>query len=342
MSFLTYHDKIHYSFQVFLQGGIPFFGLLRVTKLENEFVSAGIEQPSVLTVGVFDGVHLGHKALIDETIRQAQIKGYTSGVITFTGHPRLVLGKHRELPHLTTLPKRLELLRQTGINKVISLTFSEELAALSAADFISLAIKYLSMKVLVIGPDFALGKNREGNADTLKAIGDEMGFTVTVVSPEYKNGQKISSTLIRKAMAESDMQKVHDLLGRCFTLTGTVVHGEGRGTKLGIPTANLEIAHDQALPADGVYAGWAEIKDRKIPAITNIGTRPTFGPGQRTVETHLIDYGGDQSLYGQQMEVAIIEQIRPEQKFSSAESLKVRIKKDISEARRILEKVECS
>jgi riboflavin kinase/FMN adenylyltransferase len=196
------------------------------------------------------------------------------------------------------------------------------------------------MKGLVIGPDFALGKGREGNIESLKALGEALGFSVTVVPPRLKNGHKVSSTLIRKAMAESDMKKVHDLLGRCFSLEGRVVTGEGRGAKLGIPTANLEVAPDQALPADGVYATVAFVQGKSVPAITNIGTRPTFGAGRRTVETHVLDFDGQ--LYGSILEIAIIEQIRPEEKFASADALKTQIAKDILKARQILMKTECS
>lgn len=293
----------------------------------------------ILTIGVFDGVHLGHQALISETITQAKDGGYLSGIVTFAGHPRLVLGMHKELPHLTSLEQRLRLLKGTGINHVISLTFTEELASLPAGDFVRLLIKHLSMKGLVVGPDFALGKDREGNIESLNKMGEDLGFSVTVVPPRLKNGHKVSSTIIRKAMAESDMKKVHDLLGRCFSLEGRVVKGEGRGAVLGIPTANLEVAPDQALPANGVYATVAFVEGESISAITNIGTRPTFGTGHRTVETHLLDFSGQ--LYGDMIEIAIIEQIRPEAKFTSADALKTQIKADILKARQILNKTDC-
>lgn len=290
----------------------------------------------VLTIGVFDGVHLGHQALISEVIRQAKDSGALSGVVTFAGHPRQVLGKHKELPHLTSLDQRIRLIEGNGVDHVIKLTFTRELASLPATDFIRQLVKHLILTGLVVGPDFALGKGREGNIEALKAMGEKLGFRVTVVPPRLINGHKVSSTLVRKAMAESDMTRVHDLLGRYFSLEGRVVRGEGRGASLGIPTANLEIAPDQALPADGVYATIACVNDKPVPSITNIGTRPTFGVGRRTVETHLLDF--QDQIYGHQLEIAIIEQIRPEEKFATVDELLIQIKGDIAKARRILEK----
>jgi len=310
-----------------------------VTQLEAELSAVKPQRPMVLSIGVFDGVHLGHQALIAETVLQAKDAGALAGVVTFAGHPRQVLGKHKELPHLTSLEQRVRLLKDAGVDRVVTLTFTAELAALPAEQFVGLLKRHLSMQALVVGPDFALGKAREGNIEALKAMGEKLGFIVTVVAPRLKGGHKVSSTLIRKAMAESDMAKVHDLLGRYFSLEGQVVTGEGRGATLGIPTANLEIAPDQALPADGVYATIACVDDQPIPSITNIGTRPTFGGGRRTVETHLLDFRGQ--LYGRRLEIAIIEQIRPEAKFASADELLAQIKVDIATARQILEKTGC-
>lgn len=292
-----------------------------------------------LTIGVFDGVHLGHQALMAETLRQAKENNFLSGVVTFAGHPRQVLGKHIDLPHLTSLEKRIRLIKETGVDAVVVLTFTKELASVPAEDFLSLLREYLKLNSLVIGPDFALGKGREGNVDSIKVIGDKIGFKVTVVPPLAKSGSKVSSTRIRKAMAESNMASVHDLLGRYFSLEGTVVKGDGRGATIGIPTANIEVPVDQALPADGVYATIACLNGKSMPSITNIGTRPTFGGRQRTIETHLLEFKGD--LYGLSLEIAIIEQIRPEKKFASANELISQINRDIAKARQILKKTGC-
>jgi riboflavin kinase / FMN adenylyltransferase len=318
---------------------IPFCFFKAVTRLETELEENEATRPMALTIGMFDGVHLGHRALIAETVLQAKQKGLISGVVTFTGHPRLVLGKNTELPHITSLDQRVRLLQETGVDKVIVLTFSKELASEPAEDFIGLLVKHLKLESLVIGPDFALGKGREGNIESLKGMGIKLGFDVTVLPPLLKNGHKVSSTRIRKAMAESKMARVHDLLGRYFSLEGPVVNGEGRGATLGIPTANIEVAPDQALPADGVYATLACVDCKPSASITNIGTRPTFGGGRRTVETHILDYSGN--LYGQRLGIAIIEQIRPEKKFGAVEELLAQIRDDIAKARQILKKTGC-
>ena len=310
-----------------------------MTQLEKELETVNSERAAVITIGVFDGVHIGHQALIAETMRQAKEHGFESGVVTFAGHPRQVLDKHKDLAHLNSLEQRLRFIKELGVDQVIALTFSNELASLSAEEFIRLLVKHLKLKSLVIGPDFALGKGREGNVASLKALGEQLSVKVTVVPPVLRNGHKVSSTMIRTALAESKMATVHELLGRYFSLEGTVVRGEGRGATLGIPTANIEITPDQALPADGVYATVACIEANAIGSVTNIGTRPTFGGGQRTVETHLLDYAGD--LYGQRLEIAIIEQIRPEKEFGSVDELLVQIKDDINKTRKVLKKTGC-
>ncbi|ADJ26047.1 riboflavin biosynthesis protein RibF [Dehalogenimonas lykanthroporepellens BL-DC-9] len=310
-----------------------------MTHLLKEFELAGRNQPTALTIGVFDGVHLGHQALLTETVRQATRSGLTPAAVTFTGHPRLVLGRHSELPHLTSLNQRLCLLRECGINHVATLTFSPELAELSASDFISLLLEYLSLRHLIIGPDFALGRDRAGDADYLHRLSRAKEFDLTIIPPVIIDGERVSSTLIRRAMADSDMPRVRKLLGRCFALEGRVIHGEGRGARLDIPTANLELEADQALPADGVYASRTTIGNVTYASITNIGTRPTFGTGRRTVETHIMNFNGD--LYDRGLEVAIIEQIRPELKFDSPDALKKQIQSDITQAGHILAKAEC-
>jgi len=310
-----------------------------VTQLEKELSAYKPARPMALTIGVFDGVHLGHLALITETLRQAKENHLLSGVVTFAGHPRLVLGKHKDLSHLTSLSQRVRLIKETGIDTVVVLSFTKELASVSAEEFLSSLVKYLKLNRLVIGPDFALGKGREGNIESIKTIGSKLGFNVTVVPALQKNGHKVSSTLIRKAMSESNMAKVHDFLGRYFSLEGLVVKGEGRGATIGIPTANIKVPSDQALPADGVYATIAVLDGKSMPSITNIGTRPTFGEGHRTIETHLFNFTGD--LYGRSLEIAIIEQIRPEKRFVDAKELLSQINRDIEKAKELLNKTGC-
>jgi riboflavin kinase/FMN adenylyltransferase len=255
-------------------------------------------------------------------------------VVTFGQHPQEVLSPQTRLPFLTNLEQRIDLLRDEGVEAVIPLSFTPELASLSARQFLSLLTKYLRMRGLVVGPDFALGQNREGNADTLRQLGQEMGFSITVVPPIMINGEVVSSTAVRNALAKGDMKRVQNLVGRPFSLQGHVITGAGRGIKLGFPTANLDVAPEQALPADGVYASQARLDDQVYLAMTNIGKNPTFGNNQRTVEAYLLDYHRD--LYGQGLTIDIIERLRGEKKFDTPEELKKQIAEDIAQGRAML------
>jgi len=292
------------------------------------------EKDMLLAIGVFDGVHLGHKYLISELLEQASQQDLLSGVITFHQHPQEVVSPENRLLFLTDLKRRSQLLRSEGVDVVIPLSFTAELANLSARQFVGLLQKNLRMRGLVVGTDFALGKNREGDINTLRQLGEEMDFSVAVVAPVMINGEVVSSTAVRKALANGDMEKVHRLTGRSFDLSGNVVAGTGRGMKLGFPTANLDISPEQALPADGVYAGWTYIDGKAHQAMTNIGRNPTFGSGNRTVETYIIDYSGD--LYGRELKIDIIERLRDERKFDSVEALKEQVAEDVRQGKAIL------
>lgn len=288
----------------------------------------------VLTIGVFDGVHLGHKYLLSKLKEQARQRNLLSGVITFRRHPQEGLSPQTKMPYLTNLDQRISLLKNEGIDEIIVLSFTPKLAQLSARHFVSLLKKYLKMQGLVIGPDFALGKNREGDVNTLHALGAELGFTVTVISPVMINSEVVSSTAIRNALAQGDMNRVHNLIGRYFSLSGRVISGTGRGRELGFPTANLDLDPGQALPADGIYATRAYIDDRAYQSVTNIGKRPTFDGRERTVEVYILDYQGD--LYGRELRIDILRRLRDEKKFSTAEELKKQIMADVEQGRAVL------
>ena len=193
------------------------------------------------------------------------------------------------------------------------------------------------MRGLVIGPDFALGRNREGDTDTLRRLGQNMDFSVAVVPPLVINGEVVSSTTIRNALAEGDMKRVHKLIGRPFNLHGRVIPGAGRGKDLGFPTANLDVDSQQALPPDGVYATWAYIDNKAYPSMANIGQRPTFGGSERVVEVYILDYYDD--LYQRQLSIDIIQRLRSEQQFDTAEELREQIAEDIKQGRAILTEV---
>lgn len=289
---------------------------------------------TLLTIGVFDGVHLGHKRLISELKERARKQNLMSGVVTFRRHPQEVLSPETQLPYLTDLKQRENLLKNEGVEVVVTLSFTNELAKLGVREFINLLREYLRMHGLVIGPDFALGRNREGDVNALYALGKEMGFTVDVVSPVMINSEVISSTAIRKALADGNMKKVHSLTGRLFSLHGRVVSGEGRGRELGFPTANLGVSPGQALPADGVYATRAYFGGKIYQSLTSIGTRPTFDGKERVVEVYILDYKGD--IYGQEMRIDVVERLRGEERFKNADELKKKVAEDVKRGRAIL------
>ena len=289
----------------------------------------------MLTIGVFDGVHLGHKYLISRLKVLAWQRNLLSGVVSFRQHPRAVLSPQTKLPFLTDLSRRINLLKNEGVGAVIPISFTRELAQLSARQFVSLLKEYLGMRGLVIGYNFALGQSREGNSDALRALGQDMNFTVNMMTSVIINGEVASSTAIRNALAGGDMKRVQRLSGYFFSLHGRVVTGSGRGIELGFPTANLAVNSGQALPADGVYATWAYINDKAYPSMTNIGLCPTFGGCERTVEVYILDYHGD--LYEHEMKIDIIERLRDEKKFDNAEELKRQIAEDVKQGRTILQ-----
>ena len=303
--------------------------------VEEELAKFSPEKDTILTIGVFDGVHLGHRLLISKLLERARKKNLLSGVVTFRQHPEDLFTSQAKLPFLTDMKSRTSLLKKEGIDIVVPLSFTTELAQFGARQFVMLLQKYLRMRGLVIGPDFALGKDREGNTTTLKRLGKEMDFSVTVVPPLVINGEVVSSTAIRKALADGNMKKINQLTGSSFALRGKVVTGSGRGEGLGFPTANLDISKRQALPPDGVYASWAHINGKTYQSMTNIGQCPTFGESERTVEAYLVDYSGD--LYEHNLQIDIVDRLRDEKKFETVDELKTQIAEDIRQGREILE-----
>lgn len=303
-------------------------------QVEKELAKLKPEKDTLLTIGVFDGVHLGHKYLLSQLTKQAKEQDLLSGVVTFNRHPHEVLAPQTKLPFLTDLIQRIDLLKNEGVEAIFTLSFTSELAQLSARQFVSLLKKYLRMDGMVIGPDFALGQNREGNADILRTLGQDMGFSVTVIPPIMIDGEVVSSTAIRNALADGDMKRVLNLVGRPFSLNGRVTSGAGRGVELGFPTANLDIDPGQALPAEGVYATWAYIDGQAYQSMTNIGKQPTFGGNQRVVEVYILDYHSN--LYGRELRIDIMDRLRGEKQFATPEELKKQITEDVKRGRAML------
>jgi riboflavin kinase / FMN adenylyltransferase len=302
--------------------------------VEDELARFTPEKDTALTIGVFDGVHLGHKQLISELTKQANHDKLLSGVVTFRQHPEDVLSAGKKLPFLTDIATRTSLLKDAGADFVVPLTFSSELAGMDAKTFMSLLQKHLKMRSLIIGPDFALGKERKGNIESLTELGKKTGFRVTVVPPLKINGKVVSSTAIRQAIAEGNMENYRILTGRPFSLHGKVVSGAGRGEGLGFPTANLDIKRGQAIPPDGVYCGVAHINGSNFQTMTNIGRNPTFGENERTVESFLVSYHGD--LYGHELTVDFVSRLRDEKRFSSIDELKKQVAEDVKRGKAIL------
>jgi riboflavin kinase / FMN adenylyltransferase len=304
-------------------------------QVDNELAQFLPPKETLLTIGVFDGVHLGHKFLISKLVNLAAQQNLLSGVITFRQHPRDLLSPKTKLLYLSTLAEREQLLKNEGIDIVVALSFNRELAKLSARQFVSLLQKYLKMRGLVIGPDFTLGRDREGDAALLRSLGEEMGFSVTIVAPKTIDGEVASSTVIRQALADGNMEKVTRLLGRPFSLLGKVTHGEHRGSGMGFPTVNLTVDAKMALPPDGVYATRAYIGEEEFQAMTNIGRRPTFGDNnERTIESFILNY--NQEIYGKEVKIEIIQRLREEKHFDSIEELRKQISEDVKRGAAIL------
>ena len=303
-------------------------------KVEEELAGLSPKKDMMLTIGVFDGVHLGHKYLISQLKEHARQQNLLSGVVTFHQHPLAVLSS-QNLPFLTDLATRTSLLKNEGVDAIITLSFTRELAQLSAREFVSLIKKYLRMRGLLVGPDFALGQNREGNINILRTLGQDMNFSVTTIPPIVIDGEVVSSTTIRNALAKGDMEKVINLTGRPFSLHGHIIKGTGRGLELGFPTANLNIEPQQALPADGVYATRAYLDDKVYKSMTNIGKRPTFGGAERIVEVYILDYHNN--LYERELRIDIIKRLRAEKQFDTVQQLEKQIAEDVKQGRAILD-----
>ena len=304
-------------------------------QVEKELAKVKPLRDTMLSIGVFDGVHLGHQRLLTHLRDEAKHSNRLSGVITFKSHPEVVLGGENRLLWLNDLETRISLIRHLGIDIVVALPFSSELARLPANRFIQLIKEHLRMRGLIVGPDFALGRNREGDADKLRILGREMDFSVEVIPVVVIDGLVVSSSTIRQALAVGDMKKVEKMIGRFFSLGGLVVSGDRRGRSLGFPTANLDIEADQALPSDGVYATITHIDDNSLPSVTNIGVRPTFGGKKRLVETYILDFQDD--LLGRKLIIDLVDKLRDEQRFDTVEELKAEMTKDVERARQILE-----
>ena len=289
------------------------------------------DRPSLLTLGSFDGVHLGHQALIRNLVTAAHARNYDAAIVTFFPHPTIVLRGPRSALYLNTPAEKGALFAQLGADRLVTHPFNLEVSRLTASQFITQLQAALDFREIWCGADFAFGHNREGTVDWLRANGQ----TVRVIDPVIAAGGVISSSRVRQALADGDITLATVCLGRPFQLTGEVVKGDGRGRTIGIPTANLKIWDERAYPARGVYAGRAWAAGAPVEAVINIGVRPTFGGDLQTViEAHLLDFSGD--LYGQTLQLDFLARLRPEQKFNGVNELVAQIHRDIEAARNLL------
>ncbi|MFQ5705924.1 MAG: bifunctional riboflavin kinase/FAD synthetase [bacterium] len=284
---------------------------------------------SVITVGTFDGVHLGHQFILEELKKRAIRRGAASTLVTFKPHPQLVLNsKKPDLKILTTLEEKIEILSQIQLDRVIIIPFTREFAKTPSHDFVrTILFDTIGFKEIVVGHDHAFGKDREGDMSTLRAMADELGFSVDNLPGYQLDGTVISSTKIRNLIAGDNIKEANKLLARNYFFSGKVVPGDGRGARQNFPTANLQIdSEDKLIPPDGVYAVHVRLSGEQYHGMMNIGVRPTFGERQHTIEVHIFNF--DQDIYGETLRIECVEKIRNEIHFSNPGELVKQLEKD--------------
>ena len=293
-------------------------------------------QGAWITIGSFDGVHSGHRHILDKLIAGAHSEGQASVVITFHPHPAKVLRPFPDPFYLSTPEEKDALLSRLGLTSVLSLKFSRNLSMLSAFDFMSILHHQLKFSCLLIGYDFKLGANREGDFSRLQEIGRDLGYCVKTLDPIQSTSQVISSSLIRKKISAGEISAANILLGYPYPISGEIIHGDGRGKHIGIPTANIKPWDEKLVPENGVYAAMANVNGDLHQAVVNIGHRPTFysKPAEKTIEVHILNF--NQEIYGEKLKLEFYDRIRDELKFGSAEELMSQISKDINTTRKVL------
>ncbi len=332
-------QRVHYiyRFEITVKTYLPppRFGMKLINRIE------AIETPiknAVVTIGNFDGVHLGHQALFHMVNEKADAVGGTSVAITFDPHPMRVLKKNNHPPLITLTEQKIELISRSGIDVLIVIPFSKEFADISPREFVEvLLVRQIGMKALIIGRDYTFGKDRKGNLDLLKAWSPELGYEVKVVDwiqSVVGPLQRISSTRIRQMVMDGRMTAAKRLLGRYYQLRGEVARGRNRGGRLlGFPTANINL-QDELCPKSGIYAVLVEHGGKLLPAVANIGYSPTFDDHLFTIEVHIIDFEGN--IYGDSIRVNFVQRLRDEIKFDHLEALADQIRRDVVQARGIL------
>lgn len=297
---------------------------------------------AVISIGNFDGVHIGHQALFQEVIDKARAIHGTAIAMTFEPHPLRVLTDRREPPLITLYEQKMELIEKVGLDVVICVPFTKAFAEMSARAFIEdLLVKRIGMKAAVVGQDYAFGKNREGDLDMLRTMGESLNFDVIIsdwVNTAKDAPERISSTRIRNLVTEGQVLEARRMLGRYYQIRGKVIRGRNRGGKLlGFPTANIEL-QDELCPKTGIYAVSVEWNGQRYPGVANIGYSPTFDDHLFTVEVHIMDF--QDNIYGKKIKVNFVKRIRDEMKFPSLEMLSAQIREDVKSARAILDAID--
>ena len=308
----------------------------------NDINELRITGQTYLTIGNFDGLHRGHQALLKEllALAKAQPGHARSALLTFDPHPLAILQPDRPLQLLTSAQDRIRLAGQIGIEIGLIQPFSHAIAALTPLEFMTLLKTHLGLAGLVVGPDFALGRDRAGDLDALREIGQTLGYTVTVIEPISWQDRTVRSSVIRQDIRDGNVSEARQLLGRRYTVEGPVEIGDRRGHQIGVATANIHTAAEILLPCDGVYASLSTIdpygQARTFQSVTNIGVRPTVDGHNRRIETHLLDFplpGEPDNIYGQTVRVEFVERLRGEQRFTNIDALVAQIQSDIRQAR---------
>lgn len=297
-------------------------------KIFNNIQSYSSEKESILTIGTFDGVHIGHNKILTKLVEESKKNNLSSLIMTFFPHPRMVLQKSQEIKMIDTIDEKIHLFEKTGVDNLIIQPFDENFSKIRAKEFVEeILVKKLKIKHIIIGYDHRFGKDREASVEDLKKFGLNYMFTVEEIAAQEIHSIAISSTKIRNAILKGEIKKCNEYLGRNFMLTGEVVHGDGLGKKINFPTANIEIPETyKIIPKNGVYLVKAIINSEIYFGMMNIGVRPTIGGKNKSLEIHFFNF--KDNIYNKTISVEIICKIRDEEEFSSIDELKIQLKKD--------------
>lgn len=290
---------------------------------------------SSVAIGTFDGLHQGHQALIAAAVADARAQDRAAVVFTFDRHPAELTAPDRVPGYLTTPKQRVEILSALGVDDLVIARFDERFRELSPESFLRFVVYgILGARAIFVGEGFRFGRNQEGDTDYLRAAQERYGFALTVLEPVLVDGERASSTRVRQCLRAGDIEGAQRILGHPYVLSGIVVEGERLGRQLGFPTANLRLTQAQVVPADGVYAVWAEWRGRRWKGACSIGVRPTVGGTERTIEVYLLDFSGD--LYGETLDVEFVARLREEMQFPSLEALVEQIVRDVAQVEAML------